>query len=381
MDSPINKDNDIRVPVYLDNIIFRLQNAGGISLYWFELISGFQKKQIKYQMIDVPGVKGNIYHRAAQQTGKVKKEREILPLKISRFLPFFTSPGEQAIFHSSYFRISPYRKSANIVTVYDFIYEKYLRNIKRTPHILQKKYALKRADGIIAISEHTRQDMLNTYPFLEKKKTVVIPLGVSRSFFRTQGNSDANDINEVLNKKYILFVGSRAAYKNFDIVVDIVAEQGDLELVLVGGGRLAPSERNELSTKLKNKYFHFLDLKETDLNLLYNNAFCLLYPSSYEGFGLPLLEAMSAGCPVVSVQRSCIPEVCGDGALLSQDINSNSLNDLVDKLRNTTVRNDLIALGEKRACNFTWEKCIDATLDFYSSVCEHKFYSPSSSHS
>ena len=143
-----------------------------------------------------------------------------------------------------------------------------------------------------------------------------------------------------------------------------------MHLLLVGGGTLTQEERTLLQKKLSGRFNHQQKVEDRQLNIFYNRAFCLLYPSSYEGFGLPLLEAMQAGCPVVSVNSSSIPEVCGSAALLARSIDAVSLGMEVDKLRDGEYRQQLIESGLNRAALFSWDSCVDKTLKFYTELLE-----------
>ena len=137
-------------------------------------------------------------------------------------------------------------------------------------------------------------------------------------------------VEKLKSKKYILYVGDRKGYKNFDITINVFQKLNDFIFVIVGGGDLIDDEK-EL---LKKECFHYQGISTKDLNILYNNAFCLLYPSSYEGFGIPILEAMKAGCPVVSTNISSIPEVAGDAGLLVDKVEVKEFVKTILKLEN-----------------------------------------------
>ncbi len=360
------------LPICYDNIIFSLQRAGGISLYWFELIKRMAIDN-RLQIHKYRGADRNIFRKQLNGIDFNSCEQKIIPVNLVRFLPFVKKIQEPSIFHSSYYRISTNKNAANIVTVHDFTYEKFLRKFYRFPHFWQKKATLEKADGIICVSESTKKDLLHFFPHLSNKNISVIYHGVSKTFKVTTQKTTDKLINKILSSKYIVFIGSRISYKNFSIAIRLLSELPDFHLVIIGGGALSPSEHAELNEKLGEKFVHFEDVNSSLLNVMYNNAFCLLYPSSYEGFGLPVLEAMNAGCPVIAVNVSSLPEVCGPAGLMVESPNVNEIKYKIRLLNNMSFRQEIIEKGLVQAKKFKWGKCALKTREFYNEVFENKF--------
>jgi mannosyltransferase len=189
--------------------------------------------------------------------------------------------------------------------------------------------------------------------------------GVSEHFYTLE--------KDTAKEPFILFVGHRSGYKNFDLAVDIVHTISNMRLVIVGGKSLSEQEQSLLNTKLHNRYEYKSLISVDALNELYNNAFCLLYPSFFEGFGLPIVEAMKVGCPVVTSNKAAIPEIAGGGALLVNDLSVKGFVAAIELLKENTVREQLIEKGKQQANRFCWNTCFEETMDFYSSIWNNKF--------
>ncbi len=152
----------------------------------------------------------------------------------------------------------------------------------------------------------------------------------------------------------------------------MIEELKDFYFVIIGGGDFSKCE-NDMLNKIKNRIFHFSYISEKSLNILYNNASCLLYPSSYEGFGIPIAEAMKAGCPVISSNRSSIPEVAGAAALLVENLTKDAFKKQISKLENPIFRAKLINKGFLQCQKFDWQICANQTFNFYKKIYMRKF--------
>jgi len=357
--------------VIYDNIIFSLQRAGGISLVWYELSRRLLiNKNIDFGVIENERAKNNIFRKllnirseniSAIETGHVLK-RYMPPPVLNITVPF--------IFHSSYYRISSQKNAINITTVHDFTYEHFVRGLPKYINYLQKAIAIKKSKGIICISNSTKNDLLHFFPKTDIRKIRVIYNGVSNNFRYLDDKSHLQ--NEKFCKlkgcKYILFVGNRKRYKNFRCAVETLVLLDGYSIVIAGGGKMTSRETKNLSKRIPGRFFIFPELTDEDLNNLYNNAFCLLYPSLYEGFGLPVIEAMKAGCPVIATSSSSIPEIAGDAAILVDEIIPSEFAKRILSLEQKEFRINTIRKGFERSKMFSWDKCASEVINFYDEV-------------
>jgi glycosyltransferase involved in cell wall biosynthesis len=355
--------------INFDNIIFSLQKSGGISIYWAELSKRFKKNTDEIFFYE--RVNSNIFRSDLTIVSSIES---MVNIKILRYLPFMKIIPSKSIFHSSYYRISLQKNIVNITTVHDFTYEYFRKGVARYIHLWQKGFAIKRSDGIICVSKNTKKDLMRFYPDIEESKLKVIYNGVGDEFKKLNSAKDCLTSNfEILkNKKYILYIGDRSNYKNFNIAIEVLSNLEDYSFVVIGGSEFSHIESGKMMS-IKNRTYHFRGVKGDALNIIYNNAFCLLYPSSYEGFGIPIIEAMKSGCPVVSVNVSSIPEVAGNAGLLTSDIDTKSFIKEIKKLEENKFRKSLINKGFNQANKFSWDKCFNETYNFYQEVYDKKF--------
>jgi mannosyltransferase len=256
-----------------------------------------------------------------------------------------------------------------VTTVHDLIYEKFCKGIGATVHLRQKEVALRKSNCIVCVSENTRKDLFEHYPFCIDKKVVVISNGVD-SFFKSEETSQLiSKIGLNNTSSYFLYVGNRGGCKGFSVTYDALDFlQGSLPCLVVGD----PFTTNELSEIRarghENNIFNLGKVSDIELNNLYSKASFFFFPSLYEGFGIPPLEAMMAGCPVLASNCSSVPEVVGDAGILFDPIDLASLRNGLSRIMQTDVKLELISLGLKRSSSFNWNSVIDAYSALYSEL-------------
>ncbi len=350
----------------LDNIIFSLQPMGGISVYWYELL----KRLARDSHIEAAVFQfSNSYtHLLAEELNNLELATQVesnIPVRLLRCLPFRTPVARQSLFHSSYYRIAEGAK--NIVTIYDFTYEYYRQGVAKWLHSTQKFHAINKAAGIICISENTRTDLYQFFPDLDVPVEVIY-IGKSDIFKSLPETYHfSKTVQSLISLKYVLFVGARGGYKNFSTLVEALTDCSDITLVIVGP-QLSQEESAFLQRKIAGRYRFLGFVDDVLLNELYNQAYCFIYPSEYEGFGIPVSEAMAAGCPVIAMAKSSILEVAGDTGLLCEHLNAETLRQFFALLDDPVQRQQLISHGIAQAEKFSWDKCYAQTIEFYNKI-------------
>jgi len=340
--------------ILFDGIVFSIQRYGGISVYFHELLRCLSSANVSADIL----IEDPTCQSFEMPQGGNLLSRDARILERYRLCRVHTA---SAIFHSSYYRRPSINSIPSVVTVHDFVYERYARGPKRWVHMHQKHAAIRAAQAVICISESTRQDMLEFVGEIPGQAVHVIHNGVSDVFCPLS-------LSAAPVPPYVLYVGERRGYKNFMQLLAAMELLPDLELHCVGGGALRAEELAAMPVGTKRRIKHLGFVTDEALNEHYNRALCLVYPSSYEGFGIPVVEAMRAGCPVVSTQCKAIMEVGGDALTVAADADRRALADSVLRLASVEYRNQMVSKGFEVSKHFSWDKTHEGTLAVYKSL-------------
>ena len=356
--------------IFFDNIIFYLQRSGGGSVYWDEITKNYRQNNNTY-FINQKYASENIIFKGLNYKN-VLFEKQI-PLNLIRYLPLTFKIPDASIFHSSYYRYCSQKSVKNVVTVHDFVHEKFSRGISKYVNHKQKALAIKNSQAIICISETTRDDLFKNFSHLiDGKKIEVIYNGVSEIFSTINDTSlkikyfQKFNLNSYTN--YILYIGHRTNYKNFDFAVQIISDLPKNYKLIIVGNKLNDFDIKLLNSKIRDKYIFLGNIDNYELNFIYNIAYCLLYPSSYEGFGIPVIEAFKANCPVIAQKIPVLEEITNNAAALVQGLDKEKFIDNILQLNDSSKRSDLILKGIEQSKKFSWEKCSYEVNNFYKNL-------------
>jgi glycosyltransferase involved in cell wall biosynthesis len=269
-----------------------------------------------------------------------------------------------------------------VVSIHDLSFEHLPHTFhrrSRTQLRLTVRHSARRAAKILTLSEHTRRDVIETYG-IDPSRIAAIPLAAPRHFYPVQDDRELQRVrhNYGIAGPYILSVGSIQPRKNLARLVNAYASLR---------GKFAPSDVPKLVLVGKCAWLYDETLRaleqmgvtesviltgyvpEADLPALYSGAVCFVYPSYFEGFGLPPLEAMKCGAPVIVGNQTSLPEVVGDAALTVDPFDVSSIAAAIERLINDlNLRRELSVKGQKRAEMFDWRETARRTLEIYRQV-------------
>jgi glycosyltransferase involved in cell wall biosynthesis len=362
--------------IAFDFQVFLFQEYGGISRYYGRLASAlnsldgveariFAPLHLNAYLAELPA--GMVKGRDVRHWRKSKKLFRAINAMSSRLLMRAYKPN---VVHETYYSSTSlaFKGVPVVVTVHDMIHERFPEMFPAKDQTSKlKRAAVEKADQVICVSENTRKDLLEYFGTAEKKVSVVHH--GFQEFSHGVGASDR--LMSIGEKPYFLYVGQRSGYKNFDRFIRAFASSQKLRngyrVVCFGGGAFRQEEW---------RAFHELGLEEAQtvqvggddsaMAHCYQHAFALVYPSLYEGFGLPPLEAMSVGCPVIGSCTSSIPEILGPAAEYFDPASIESMREGLERVAiSSDRRRELVRLGGERYKQFTWQRCAEETLAVY----------------
>lgn len=361
--------------ILFDHQAFSLQSHGGISRYYCELASRLQHLGCAVEIVAplhsndhlraLGGVKivGQYIPRIRYTMTARRRLNDTLSTLLIRRRPKID------LVHETYYSASrsDSLSTKRVVTVYDMIHEKFPSDFDpRDPTCLNKARAVQRADHVICISENTRQDLITLLNVAPEKTSV--------TYLASDFAEHALETTEtpIASKPYIAYVGMRRGYKNFLLLLDAVAGsepiRKEFDIVCFGGSAFTQAELEMVKRLGLQEKVHQRGGGDSALRAHYKNASIFVYPSAYEGFGIPPLEAMAMGCPVVCSNTGSLPEVVGDAAELFDPSDPSQLAWAIERALGQERRDELVRRGKERIKRFSWDNCARETLAIYQRI-------------
>lgn len=361
-----------------DHEIFSAQQFGGIARYFSEVAARVASHDGWRAVVVAP-----LYFNEYLARSPVRRLGYFVPKRIGRVgllyravnavaAPMLMRSTGADIVHRTYYTAQPRpTRGRLVITVYDMIYELFPQYFPRDdPTSARKRRSVAAADHVICISHHTAEDLMRLYD-VPRSKISVTHLGHSDLV------ADSSVVAEMCrraHRPYFLYVGVRGSYKNFGRLLTAFGGSArlrrDFDLLAFGGPAFTPDERDQISLlKLRRDAIRHEAGGDDDLARAYAGAHAFVYPSEYEGFGLPLLEAMSSGCAVACSNTSSIPEVVGSAGEYFDPTSVEAIRAAMERLADDdTHRALLVAAGRQRHRQFSWDRCADETIEAYKSA-------------
>lgn len=368
--------------VVYDHQIFVGQRFGGISRYFMELIprlrglatlSSFEVfapiYQNEYLRKGSLGARG-VYVPSVPYLGRACRWTSTMAFRAYAA----ASSNQSRILHQTYYweagRAREYWRGPVVLTIYDMIHEKFPQYFRADdPTTKQKAEAVRGADHVFCISEQTKYDLMEILGVPESKVSVTY---LSHSLEAKDFGAAPSSLSTA--DPYLLYVGPRNGYKNFEALLRAYASDrrlfSDFSVVCLGGGAFSAQELDLVKNLgVPSARLRHLEGGDDLLVSLYRGAAAFVYPSLYEGFGIPPLEAMAMSCPVVCGHGGSLREVVGEAASLFDPAREGALAEAIRSVVYDTSRGaDLVRRGHERARLFSWDRCAEKTLEGYRSL-------------
>lgn len=354
--------------VLIDNQIFEQQKFGGISRY-FNMLESRNDSVQKMELFASQIPKKKKFHQRVQSklNRTLFNEKQPIPNKNDFYISQIKNL-QYDIFHPTYYDnyFLAYLNKPFVLTVYDMIHEKYAEYFGNSQDSFNKRKLCNSASKIIAISNSTKNDLIDIFNIPKEKIEVIYLASDYASITCIKPKFD-------IDGPYILFTGNRSIYKNFltflIAVSQILNEHKDLQLICTGSAFNSLENRWIEDLGIKDKVKSFYCESDNELVYLYQNAECFVFPSLYEGFGFPILEAFACNCPLVSSTGGSLMEIAGDAAVYFDPKNIKEMRQAIQNvLTDVSLKKELVEAGNIRIKDFSWEKCRAETNLLYDKV-------------
>lgn len=358
--------------ILFDHQTFSMQYYGGISRYFANIQHTIEQqsdvrsdisilRSNNHYIKDFPAPLNNAF-------GKILLTKQKRCFKWNKiYSAYRLKKNDYDILHPTYYHpyFLKYTKKPYVITVHDMIHELYPEFFEPGDEFVRyKRLCVENAAHIIAISSSTKEDLKNILG-IEDSRISVIHHG-----YTPELSVSANVQSPVQSSDYLLYVGDRRGYKNFagfvTAIVPLLEKNTSIKLICAGGGPLQSAEQELLRRlKIQSRVVQ-ASVSDAELSSLYSGALAFIYPSLYEGFGLPILEAFQNKCPIIASDNACFREIGQDALSYFNPLDKHDMLSTIESvIGNSTEQQILIERGQQLLRNFSMEACMEKTIAVY----------------
>jgi glycosyltransferase involved in cell wall biosynthesis len=362
------------VRVALDEQIFAIQPFGGISRLFYEKASAFVRDStlgVSVDPLNSPVINEYLLGDPELSAALGATRSSGAYVALARYFVLRDRTSAVDVVHNTFYLprgLGGHPGAKRVVTIYDMIPELLPQTRRRMDFLTEKHKYVQQADHVVCISESTRNDLLRMYPDIHAPITIAYP-GVGAQFSPSAPNLAG------LPEPYVLHVGNRGSYKDgetlFRAFAVIASDFPEVTLFLVGGGALSKGEKEVCASLGIINRIEQRSIHDSDMPSVYAQALVTVFPSRYEGFGLPAVEALACGCPLVLADTSSLPEIGGEAAHYFPPGDDKTLAEIMRSLlESEPLRNSMREIGFSQAAKFTWHGYAQANARAYQAALE-----------
>lgn len=374
-----------KMEVVVDGIIYQLQSCGGISRVFSEILPRMCSidNSLRIRILTQGTLKQSLPKHAHINSCSIlcinrypyprQFWKPIISTANRLMRHLKAGSGKDKIWHSTYYTMPEKWVGYSVATVHDMVFELFPQFYNGPNFDLfrqKKRLSVQQADAVICVSDATRRDLLRLYE-PDEDKVHVVPNACSEIFRRLDDAETPTGLK--MEQPFLLYVGNRARYKNFEVLAKAYSRwsrRKEFTIVLVGARPISESERELMAGLAIERQVKLLqDIDDETLCRLYNSASVFVYPSLGEGFGIPLLEAMACGCPIVASRIPSTIEVAGDCPIYFDPAEEDDLLNALDIALSQGRNSGRIQIGLEKVKSYSWDKTAAQTLKIYRRVC------------
>lgn len=364
--------------ITVDGVIYQIQSHGGISRLYSEIFPRMcdMDRSLRITLLTERGLKQALpEHPGITHRSIIPVERYLRPGRVWKpVIPkirqcvreLYIGHGENRIWHSTYYTMPEHWDGKQVVMVVDMTHERFADLFSgpgNDEFRERKRQCVLGSDAVICISETTRLDVQRFYK-LDSGSLYVVSLACSDGFKQLE----QSELVPPMREPFLLYIGDRSHYKNFDTLLQAYSvwkHHKEVALVVVGHPWSAEEKKKLTELRIQHRVHLLTDVNDENLCQLYNQAATFVYPSLYEGFGIPLLEAMACGCPIAASRIPSTIEVAGECPIYFEPTEIDDLRNAFEVALSQGRNSEHVRTGLERVRCYSWHKTARRTLEIY----------------